>query len=77
MNESSFLVAVTHVGEHSNRTRSNGLELLHRKFNTNMLKNFFLVRATEHGNRLSREVVESLFMEIFKTHLDTYLCDLL
>ena len=60
----------------SNRTRSNGLKLEHRKLHTNMQKNFFVVRVAEHWNRLPREVVESP-MEIFKIHLDTYLCDLL
>jgi len=33
---------------HSNRTRSNGLKLEHRKFQTNTQKNFFMVRVTEH-----------------------------
>ena len=42
-----------------------------------MLKNFFMVRVMEHWNRLHREAVESPSMEIFKTHLDAYLCDLL
>ena len=58
----------------SNRMRSNGLKLEHRKFHTNMQKNFFMVRVMEHWNRLPREVVESPSMEIFKTHLDAYLC---
>jgi len=31
----------------------------------------------EHWNRLPREVVESSSMEIFKTHMDTLLCDVL
>ena len=61
----------------SNRTRSSGLKLEHRKFHTNMWKNFFMVRLTEHWNRLPREVVESPSVEILKTHLDTYMCDLL
>jgi len=41
-----------------------------------MQKNF-TVRVTEHWNRFSREVVESPSMEVLKTRLDTYLCDLL
>ena len=32
--------------------------------------------VTEHWNRLPREVVESPSLEIFKSHLDAYLCDL-
>ena len=60
----------------SNRTRSSGLKLECRKFHTNMQKSFFAVRVTENWNGLPTEVVESP-MEIFKTHLNTYLCALL
>ena len=35
-----------------------------------------LGEVMERWNWLPREVVESLSLEIFKTHLDTYLCDL-
>jgi len=49
----------------------------HRKFHINMQKNFLTVKVTEHWNRLPREVLESPSLEIFKTHLDTYLCNLL
>ena len=44
-------------------------------FHTYTRKIFFTVMVTEHWNRLHREAVESPSLEIFKTHLDTYLCD--
>ncbi|GAB0189156.1 mitochondrial enolase superfamily member 1 [Grus japonensis] len=59
----------------SDRTRSKGQKLDHKKFHLNMRKNFFTLRVTEHWNRLPREVVESL--EILKTHLDAILCNML
>ena len=65
-----FLVAC------SDGTRSIGLKLEHRKFHKNMWKNF-MVRVMEHQNRLSRDVVESPSIEIFKISQDTYLCNLL
>ncbi|GAB0182391.1 mitochondrial enolase superfamily member 1 [Grus japonensis] len=61
----------------SDRTRDNRHQLEHRKFLLNMRKNFFTLRVTEHWHRLPREVVESPSLEIFKTHLDTILCNLL
>jgi len=43
----------------SDRTRSNGLKHEHRKFCTNMWKNFFTVGITENWNSLPIEVMES------------------
>jgi len=51
----------------SHRTRIYGLIAEHRKFHANMWKNLFMVRMTEHGNMLPREVVKSVSMDIFKT----------
>ncbi|KAK4807202.1 hypothetical protein QYF61_024322 [Mycteria americana] len=57
----------------SDRTRGNGHKQKHRKFCLNIRKHFFIVRVPEHWNRLTREVVKSLSLEIFKSHLDMVL----
>ncbi|KFV80375.1 hypothetical protein N308_07636, partial [Struthio camelus australis] len=55
----------------------NGHKLNHRKFHLNLRKNFFTVRVTEHWNRLPREVVHPPSLEIFKSHLDAILGNML
>ena len=59
------------------RMRGNRHKLKHRKFHLNIRKSFFIVRVTKHWNSLRREVVESPSLEIFKSHLDTILCNML
>ena len=48
----------------SNRMKSNGLKLEHRKFHTNVWNNFFMIRVMDRWNRLPREVVESPTVDI-------------
>lgn len=48
----------------------------HRKLNINMRKRFFTLKVTQHWNKLSRVTVES-FLEMFKTCLEVFLCNLL
>ena len=61
----------------SDRIRDNRHKLENRKVNLNMRNNFFTLGVTEHRNRLPGEVVDSPSLEIFKTHLDVFLCNIL
>ncbi|PKU32332.1 hypothetical protein llap_17364 [Limosa lapponica baueri] len=61
----------------SEGTRGNVHKLEHRKFHPNVRKTFFTLMVTELWNKLPREVVESPSLEILKTPLDAFLCNLL
>ena len=57
----------------TDRIRSDGFKMKHRRSCLNMTKHFFTVRVTEHCHRLPREAVESPALEILKSRLDMVL----
>lgn len=60
----------------SNGTRGDGLKLCQGMFQLDIKEDFFTERVVMYSSRLSREVVDSLSLEVFKKHIDAVLRDM-
>lgn len=59
----------------SSRTKGKGLNLHQAKFRLGIRKIFFMERVVKHCKRLSREVVKSSSLGVFKRHVNLALGD--
>ncbi|KFP09780.1 hypothetical protein Z169_04752, partial [Egretta garzetta] len=54
----------------------NGFKLKEGRFRLDIRKEFFTVRVVRHWNRLPREAMDALSLEVFKASLDGALSNL-
>ncbi|KGL95854.1 hypothetical protein N301_06816, partial [Charadrius vociferus] len=54
----------------------NGYKLEEGRFRLNIRKKFFTLRVVRHWNRLPKEAVDALSLEVFKARLDVALGNL-
>jgi len=60
----------------SDRTRGNSCKLKEGRFRLDITKKIFTMRVVKHWNRLPREAVAALSLEVFKARLDGALSNL-